>query len=101
MNRNRDPFPESQRDSALQPRIATQELPWVMAHTLATTPTGLQPNMRGWVPVPQPRGGWEELCDRLPRVVPLAGQPWAGGRNPVGIEARLRSRHVMSDIENE
>ena len=42
MNNNREPFPEFQRDSARQPWVATQELPLVMDHPLATTPTGLR-----------------------------------------------------------
>jgi len=34
----------------------------------------------------QPRWGWGSLGAGLPRVVPRTGQPWAGGRNPVGSE---------------
>lgn len=33
---------ESQRDSGLQPRVATQKLPWVMDRRLTPTPTGLK-----------------------------------------------------------
>src|SRR5439155_8223144 len=77
---------QSQRDCVLQPKVARNELPWVIGEqiinrnavaaipfsfgvhvTLATTPLGLVILFR---PFP-----------RLARV----SQPWALGRNPVGI----------------
>jgi len=71
---------ESQRDSAPKPRVARNELPWGIRRTSD------QPQ-RGCV-----FGAWERrnpfgvgsLSISLPRVV-RDSQPWAGGRNPLGI----------------
>ena len=60
-----------------------------------TTPTGLR--LIG-SKMPQPRWGCDPLRP-LPRVA-RSSQPWAGGHNPVGIEAanllRLKSNHSKS-----
>ena len=38
----------------------------------------------------QPRCGWNDGGDRSPRVASRVRQPWAGGRNPVGIQTGVR-----------
>ena len=48
------------------------------------TPTGLWPVGTGGAEGPQPRWGCGVIA-RFPRVA-RASQPWAGGRNPVGIQ---------------
>ena len=50
----------------------------------------------------QPRWGWGHCGDGFPRVVPGTGQPWAGGRNPVGIEGVLGDQaQVCEDAASE
>ena len=44
---------------------------------------------------PQPRCGWEFFADDRPRVARVS-QPWALGRNPVGI---LGQRNSMFDAQ--
>jgi hypothetical protein len=91
---------ESQRDSASKPRVASNELPWVNVVKLCSTPKGLclpfpflpSASVRRPITATTPLG----LINfyHLPRVarVPVFAslrrahaQPWAGGRNPVGI----------------
>src|SRR5882724_4566234 len=68
-------FLESQRDSATDPRVARNELPWARDQK-DKTPTGFRPQNNVCF-VSQPRRGcW---CRRfLPRVA-RASQPWASG----------------------
>jgi hypothetical protein len=51
-----------------------------------STPTGLRPVTvwPGYAGMTQPRWGWEPCAAIVPRVATLP-QPWAMGRNPVGI----------------
>ena len=68
-----------QRGCVLQPKVARAG-----RATLGRESRVSQPQ-RGCVPIsstrPQPRWGWV-LANPVPKV---AAQPWAGGRNPVGI----------------
>ena len=59
-------------------------LPWVRARLSASTPMGLRP-WRGPDATPS---GLGRLGSAPPRVGPQTGQPWALGRNPVGIPQR-------------
>lgn len=72
---------ERQRRSIVQPRVgATQErLPWDNRKKIIN-PNGVAADARRWT---QPLQGWS-ICGRVPRVA-RASQPWAMGRNPVGI----------------
>ena len=54
------------------------------ARQTQTTPTGLRPPARR-ATMSQRRWGCETLTTRTPRVA-RASQPWAGGRNAVGVE---------------
>ena len=74
------PRRESQRDSDPKPRVARHELPWETAEILHQPQRGCAfgPNERR-----NPLGvGFPSFL--IPRVA-RASQPWAGGRNPVGI----------------
>jgi len=73
---------ESRRDSALQPRVARHELPWVTAG-MAPNPNGVVSRVRQ---MPQPRWGCC-VATPVPRVA-RASQPWALIWNPVGIQIR-------------
>ena len=76
------PFRESQRDSVTQPsgcRVGEATL-GLVGHSLPT-PTGLQ---HGRVMVDATPLGLKRFPVSFPRVA-RAEQPWAGGRNPVGI----------------
>ena len=96
---------ESQRDSALQPRVATQELPWVNGIKFPSTPTGLWqiPRAAGENEMATTALRLEIFCGRCPRVA-RSSQPWALGRNPVGIRpwpraaASVTRRFVRSSI---
>ena len=76
---------ESQRDSAPKPRVARNELPWVIVRQTA------QPQRGCGQSVPD-RGhdlgrnavGVVSISERAPKVG-VGRQPWAGGRNPFGI----------------
>ena len=62
-------------------------------HNLASAaPTGLchlQVNLDAAVYWPQPLWGWTDDCPLPPRVAARTRQPWAKGRNPVGIPDRF------------
>ena len=70
----------------LRPSVARNELPWVGRRKRILTPTGLCPEScagqgNGLATTPL---GLDASVGREPKVAPAA-QPWAGGRNPVGI----------------
>src|SRR5258707_15303406 len=76
---------ESQRDSVLQPRVASSELPWEIIVQTLTTPSGLCLYLscsRATTPL-----GLPIPSSPLPRVA-RCSQPWALFRNPFGIPAR-------------
>ena len=77
---------ESQRDSGLQPRVARNELPWEIVGLAVSTPTGLWRirGVRGRNPV-----GVDFVSTVDPRVASRTRQPWAGVRNPFGIETPI------------
>ena len=65
--------------------LRRQALPWVMRSRSSPTPTGLWPHRRhrGLAGTPM---GFTVLSGCLSRVAaPLSRQPWAGGRNAVGV----------------
>ena len=69
-----------QRRYAFQPRVARKELPWEPSKKRIQPQRGLRPGSAF--------GGTALRFDPLwfsPQGRPAAGQPWAGGRNPVGI----------------
>src|SRR5216683_227093 len=76
---------KSRRDSASKPRVVPPcgKLPWGMARAGASTPKGLR--LDGVkTAMTQPLQGWPQAA-RFPRVA-RSSQPWAGGRNPFGVE---------------
>ena len=80
-------FLQSQRDCVLRPRVARNELPWVMAGKVFN-PNGVasnsSPPSRNPVGVV---GDWPSF--------PPSSQPWALCRNPVGIHFQRREvRHI-------
>ena len=74
-------FGERQRRSDLQPRVAPQALPWVSASERTQPQRGCGGTARH--PGRNPFRVEGHVCQR-PRVV-AALQPWAGGRNAVGV----------------
>ena len=78
---SRSALEQSQWDCVFQPRVATQELPWVLwqipraANEIGLAATAL------WLGV---------FVRRRPRVA-RSSQPWALGRNPVGIRPKPHS----------
>ena len=73
---------ESQRDSGAKPRVARNELPWVVTTKNHEPQRGFGREgvgLAGRNPV-----GVGIYRDGTPRVA-RSSQPWAGGRNPVGI----------------
>ena len=85
---------ESQRDSGSKPRVARNELPWGMASS------GYNPER---VAAPcdgsrrcgcNPVGVVHPITDQ-PRVA-RSSQPWAGRRNPVGIEGPCKGQRELA-----
>jgi len=83
---------QRQRRCGPQPNVAATPLRWVTNQTNRTTSTRLWPFVREWES-PQPRLRLEMFVERWPRVARSA-QPWALGRNPVGI-LRTRSSRIV------
>ena len=81
---------ESQRDSIVQPKVATQALPWVQINLSPQPQRGLRLHFTGLAT------GHNffrvVICFlRSPRVAP-SSQPWAEGGNPFGIFKSLGLR---------
>ena len=72
--------------SVLQPRVARHALPWVPVPPTRINPNGVAPRTMCDSPVrTEPRCG-SVFPAPIPRVGLIAfGQPWAGGRNAVGV----------------
>ena len=76
---------ESQRDSGPEPRVARHELPW------ETCIGNFNPNGVVSALDRPPKHRWRcRIFRGLPRVA-RSSQPWAGGHNPLAIEADIRS----------
>src|SRR5205809_5832727 len=78
---------ESQRDSAIKPRVARNELPWVRG-AQNNNPNGVA-TCGACSREPKPHWGFVFLI-RCPRVA-RSSQPWALRRNPVGIGGLSKS----------
>jgi len=76
-------FPESQRDSDSQPRVAPTVLPWVTVARGKQPQRGCGPSGGGRYPGHNPVGV-DIMTHPLPRVG-AERQPWALGHNPFGI----------------
>jgi hypothetical protein len=76
-------FPESQRDSVSQPRVAPTAPPWVTAPGGKQPQRGCGPSGDGRYPGHNPVGV-EETTRRIPRVG-AERQPWAWSHNTFGI----------------
>src|SRR6266705_444934 len=76
---------ESQRDSVPKPRVARNELPWVIVRRTSPTATRLWPiHSRPRACLGHNTVGVVSISELAPKVG-VARQPWAGGRNPFGI----------------
>src|SRR6266853_206046 len=75
---------ESQRDSAIKPRVARNELPWEEGPDIGDNPERVVADDHGNKTMPQPRWGCESSV-ALPRVA-RSSQPRAELHNPFGIE---------------
>lgn len=73
---------ESQRDSSLQPKVATQALPWVQFNQSPQPQRGLCLRFAGRAQTQLLQSG--DCFSRSPRATP-SPQPRAEGRNPFGI----------------
>src|SRR5262245_17744355 len=72
-----------QRGIDPQPKVGAPSAYLGVPLEINSTPTALRPTRGGNNP-PQPRCGWRTYYDQCPRVDSVR-QPWALGRNPVGI----------------
>ena len=75
------------------PGLRRQALPWVTRSQISSTPTGL------CLPRDRTPLGFSEISGVLPRVAARSSrQPWAGGRNAVGVPW---DRHLSSGSNAE
>ncbi len=80
------PAAKSRRDFVIQPRVATEELPWGGDSIVVTNPNGVTALVRYVCRNPV---GVNRVPHRRPRVAPPS-QPWAEFRNPFGIEFSMK-----------
>ena len=83
---------QSQGDCVLQPRVARHELPWVCPAYDFQPQRGCGPFRGSRGRVPQPFQGSNHRV-RFPRVA-RSSQPWAWGRNPLGILRGLGRQQI-------
>ena len=79
---------ESQRDSVSKPRVARNEPPWVIVPNHSQPQRGCGHSVpAGLLPRPQHRWRCFRFRTWTQGSTEKSGQPWAGGRNPFGIES--------------
>ena len=93
---------QSQRDCDLQPKVARNELPWVIVEQISQPQRGCGNSVfvRRAGDVGHNPVGVVIFCGRFPRVA-RASQPWALGRNPVGILNSIELLRFDAVRENE
>ena len=79
---------QRQRRCIIQPRVARNELPWVIDRKMETTLKGLHRTM---VPVMQPFQGWVECLMRIPRVGIVVWKCFSAWSLSCTLNAMLRS----------
>jgi hypothetical protein len=84
---------KSRRDFVIQPRVATEELPWGGDLIVLNNPNGVTALVQYVCRNPV---GVNRVPHRRPRVAPPS-QPWAELRNPFGIEFSMQNGLKRAD----